>query len=256
VQKKLIPNSYDTDKSQQYLDNYEGFFRPLAGQKITLLELGVKNGGSLLLWRDYFVNGTIVGTDMNPVKIDDPTGRIHFYSGFQQDTAFIDNICNKSAPEGFDVIIDDCSHIGEFTRISFWRLFNNFLKPGGIYVIEDWGTGYWDMYPDGKRYNSKYLHNNYTSLEPKLKRIISDFKYFNNMPLLKNLLNKLMIKVVPRKFPNHNFGMVGFIKTLVDECGMADITHQQFGIPPQRQSKFKNMQISHGQVFIVKASES
>jgi len=254
MRKKLTQNGYNTDKSQEYLNNYEEFFHPLAYERVKVLELGVKDGGSLLLWRDYFEYGIISGIDINPLHIEDPTGRIHFYSGFQQDTAFIDDICSKSAPDGFDVIIDDCSHIGNFTRISFWHLFNNHLKPGGIYVIEDWGTGYWDIYPDGKRFNSKYLSKDFTTWESKLVRIIFESKHLNNLPALKKVFNKIIVTVVPGKFQNHNFGMVGFIKSLVDECGMADITHQQFGIPPQRQSKFKKMQISHGQVFIVKAS--
>jgi hypothetical protein len=47
--------------------------------------------------------------------------------------------------------------------------------------------------------------------------------------------------------------LVGFIKELVDECGMADITRADRGTPPYRPSKFKEMRILPGQVFIVKA---
>jgi len=57
---------------------------------------------------------------------------------------------SETAPEGFDIIIDDCSHIGEFTAVSFWHLFDRHLKPGGLYVIEDWGTGYMRGTPDGR----------------------------------------------------------------------------------------------------------
>ncbi len=256
MRKKIHPNGYDTDKSREYLNNYETFFHPLANERVTLLELGVKNGGSLLLWRDYFENGTIVGIDSKPVNIEDPSGRIHFYAGLQQDTAFLDYICRKSAPDGFDMIIDDCSHIGELTCISFWHLFNNHLKPDGIFVLEDWGTGYWDTYPDGRRFKSAFW-NYRTSLSEAMQRgIISAYKQAGKKPFLKKLLNQLMIRTVPKKFPNHHYGMVGFIKTLVDECGRADITHPICGVPPQRHSKFKKIQINHGQVFIVKASES
>ena len=254
MKKKLTPKGYPTDKSQDYLNNYETFFHALADERVTVLELGVKDGGSLLLWRDYFQYGIIIGIDIHPLHIEDPTGRIHFYSGLQQNTAFLDRICRKSAPDGLDVIIDDCSHIGNFTRISFWHLFNNYLKPGGIYAIEDWGTGYWDSYPDGKRYRSKYIPKDFTTRRSKLIRIISESKPVNHLPALKKVFNKIMVRVGPVKFQNHNFGMVGFIKSLVDECGIADITHPKFGVPPQRQSKFKKMQISHGQVFIIKAS--
>src|SRR5687767_3366107 len=152
--KSLDASSYDTDKAQHshYLRNYEDFFRPLLDKPVRLLELGIYKGGSLLLWRDYFPQGVIVGLDLNPVTLDDPTGRIRVYQGMQQDTALLDRIAQETAPEGFDVIIDDCSHIGELTRLSFWHLFDNHLKPGGLFVIEDWSCSYWDSWFDGTRF--------------------------------------------------------------------------------------------------------
>ena len=50
-------------------------------------------------------------------------------------------VARKTAPEGFDIIIDDASHFGDLTKIAFWHLLYNHLKPSGLYVIEDWGTG-------------------------------------------------------------------------------------------------------------------
>ena len=47
--------------------------------------------------------------------------------------------------------------------------------------------------------------------------------------------------------------MVGFVKELIDELGMADITHPQFGIAPPRASRFREMRISTSHLFIVKA---
>jgi len=61
-------------------------------------------------------------------------------------------VARKTAPEGFDIIIDDASHFGDLTKIAFWHLFDNHLKPSGLYVIEDWGTGYWSDWTDGKTY--------------------------------------------------------------------------------------------------------
>ena len=138
--KSLLANKYDTDKCNHphYLRSYEEYLRPLQDREIKLLELGIYKGGSLQLWRDYFHKGTIVGLDLNPVLIDDPSGRIHIYQGEQQDTALLDRIARETAPEGFDVIIDDCSHIGELTRLSFWHLFDNHLKPGGLFLFDCW----------------------------------------------------------------------------------------------------------------------
>jgi glucose/arabinose dehydrogenase len=64
-------------------------------------------------------------------------------------------VARKTAPEGFDIIIDDASHFVDLTKIAFWHLFDNQLKPSGLYVIEDWGTGYWSDWTDGKTYRPR-----------------------------------------------------------------------------------------------------
>lgn len=99
--KKLDASGFDTDKSELYLNNYEYYFKHIADEKIRLLELGIDKGGSLLLWRYYFINGIIVGLDINKCKINDPTGRIHTYQGYQQDYELLDRIADEATPEGF-----------------------------------------------------------------------------------------------------------------------------------------------------------
>ncbi len=140
-------------KPQQFLESYEEFFQPLADRPITLLELGVHQGGSLLQWRAFFPRGIIAGLDVQPIPPFEGQQGVHIYQGRQEDTELLDRIAKDVAPGGFDIIIDDCSHIAELTRASFWHLFEQHLKPGGIYVIEDWGTGFWSSWPDGQRYD-------------------------------------------------------------------------------------------------------
>jgi spermidine synthase len=78
-------------------------------------------------------------------------------------------VARKTAPEGFDIIIDDASHFGDLTKIAFWHLFDNHLKPSGLYVIEDWGTGYWSDWTDGKAYRPRSeLYSGFLSLLRKL----------------------------------------------------------------------------------------
>ena len=132
TKKTLDASKYDTDKAAHthYLRNYEEYFRPLLERDIRLLELGVYHGGSLLLWRDYFARGLVVGLDINPVHIEDPTGRVRVYQGQQQDTELLDRIARETAPEGFDVIIDDCAHVGHLARASFRHLFDRHRRLG------------------------------------------------------------------------------------------------------------------------------
>ncbi|HEV3468328.1 MAG TPA: hypothetical protein VG148_03335 [Pyrinomonadaceae bacterium] len=241
---------YDTDKAahEHYLRNYDEHFRPLRGRDVRLLELGVYHGGSLLLWRDYFERGLIAGLDLNPVRLEDPSGRIRVYQGRQQDTGLLDRIARECAPEGFDIVIDDCSHVGELTRLSFWHLFDRHLKSGGLYVIEDWGTGYWADWPDGVAYRRPPAPSE-SPFRRRLQRAAARLAQRGRVGLASRLKRALQT----RQYHSHDFGMVGFVKELVDECGMADITHPVHGTPPQRPSRFREMRLSPSHLFVFKA---
>lgn len=257
TQNILAASKYDTDKAEHkhYLRNYDEYFKPLQNSDVRLLELGVYHGGSLLLWRDYFARGLIAGLDLNPVEIDDASGRIRFYQGQQQDTELLDCIARETAPDGFDIIIDDCSHIGELTRVSFWHLFDNHLKRGGMYVIEDWGTGYWESWPDGVAYRQPPPPES-SLLQHRIRRAFTrlrENRTVSRLPLAAKLLHVAKRAVHRRQFRSHDFGMVGFVKELIDECGMADITHPVNGNAPPRASKFREMRISTSHLFVIKA---
>ena len=230
--KRLILQSYDTDKiANAALAWYDPIFQHLVDQNVKLLEIGVHKGGSLLLWRDYFPKGIIVGIDLNspPSKLSSEE-RIQVFQGRQDDTAFLTEVANQTAPEGFDIIIDDASHIGVLTKAAFWHLFDNHLKSSGLYAIEDWGTGYWDDWPDGKTCRSGRLSHSIrtvaggTDADPKA------------------------------PWPNHSYGMVGFIKELVDEVGARDVARGCSSGTPARVSKFEKMVITQFIAFITKRS--
>lgn len=231
MQSKLLNlGSYNTDKvTHRYLDVYDPILQPWVDKEIKLLEIGVHKGGSLQLWRDYFPLGTIVGIDLKLPERFEPGERIQVFEGSQSDERFLSEVANKTAPEGFDIIIDDASHIGELTRTTFWHLFDHHLKTGGLYAIEDWGTGYWDDFPDGKRFNPA---------NPLVSRGQS-------------LASEGLGSSVKIPFPCHAYGMVGFVKELVDEQGAACVTMAR-PIEERRASKFKHMLITPGIVFVTR----
>jgi hypothetical protein len=233
--KELNLDNYDSDKIiNRYTDRYDIVFKSLISKPITLLELGVYKGGSLLLWRDYFPSGTIVGIDCTLPKNFNCGERIHVFEGSQTDTQFLSSVANKIAPEGFDIIIDDASHIGELSKISFWHLFDNHLKPGGLYVIEDWGTGYWDDWSDGK------------SLDP----TTYDHPKPEKITLWQKIIGKKKADKTP--FPCHSYGMDGFVKQLIDEQAAYAVSMKNLIGKPQRKSKFKEMLITPCIVFVTK----
>lgn len=149
----IIADRYCTNdgnrKSDIYFLEYQRLLASRRNEPLRILELGVASGASLLVWRDYLPNATIVGIDI----IDKPAAlegqdRVHFIRASQDDTTALD-LAGQISGGLFDLIIDDASHIGYLTQRSFCHLFPRWLAPGGFYVIEDFGTGYLPEYPDG-----------------------------------------------------------------------------------------------------------
>jgi hypothetical protein len=231
---QLSLGKYDSDKiSSGYLARYDIFFESWIDKPIKLLELGIHRGGSLLLWHDYFPSGTVTGIDIKLPRNFESREGIHLYEGSQTDKAFLSHVARQVAPNGFDIIIDDASHLGEFTKVSFWHLFDNHLKPGGLYVIEDWGTGYWSDWPDGK-----------TISHPTKSTVRVGSR-------MSNILNKILPK---RSLPSHDFGMVGFVKQLIDEQAAPDVTRRSTKGKPTRPSKFYEITITPSMVFVKKTN--
>lgn len=131
---------HGTDKSSEghgYTQWYEQYLEPMRGDPITLLELGVWAGASLRTWREYLPQATIVGVDKvdREIHIDG----VDIYIFDQNDREDIE-FC-LALYGGFDVIIDDASHLSSKTIRSFKLLYPH-LNPGGLYVIEDLQTSY------------------------------------------------------------------------------------------------------------------
>ena len=157
----------------------------------------------------------------------------------------------ERAPDGFDVVIDDAAHVGQLARISFWHIFEHHLKPGGYYFIEDWGTGYWPEYPDGRHFHPEAVGLSWH--ERTLDRL-HDRAAVNAVWPLRKLVGWMRWNLVRRRFHGHDRGMVGFVKELIDECGAEDMTHPALGTGMPRSSRFEWMRISLGHVVIRKAA--
>lgn len=71
-------------------------------------------------------------------------GRVQFVRGDQSSP---DDLAKAIPALGGEpnIVIDDGSHIAEHGRISFDFLFPR-MPPGGLYVIEDLHTSYWESY--------------------------------------------------------------------------------------------------------------
>lgn len=126
-----------SDKWTSYLPTYDRMFAHLRDQPISLLEIGVQNGGSLEIWAKYFPAAkNIVGLDVNPqcltLQYQDP--RIWVAIGDAADKGT--EIPAGRGAGGFDIIIDDGSHKPS-DQLDALRNWWPSLKSGGVYIVED-----------------------------------------------------------------------------------------------------------------------
>lgn len=115
----------DKGTAHSYIEIYNKVLRPDAD----FCEIGVYMGHSLAMFQQYF-SGQVIGLDINldlllfkvPAVICDATNK--------------EKVAETLGSSKFDYIIDDGSH--ELAdQLSSLEIFWDFLKPGGIYFIED-----------------------------------------------------------------------------------------------------------------------
>lgn len=144
---KELARKYKTDKySHGYTGYYDSLFSTLRNKKINLLEIGVKDGASLRVWRDYFPNANIFGVDIDPTCTLRGPEEVKYLIGDQSDPKFL--LYNVGHKGPFNIIIDDGSHLMDDQILTLCTLFP-FLARGGLYVIEDCHTSYQGRYGGG-----------------------------------------------------------------------------------------------------------
>ena len=134
-------------KWDHYLNIYEKWFSKYRNKKFLMFEIGVMDGGSLDMWRNYFgPEATLVGIDIDPKCAERVSSPNVVRIGSQDDPQFLRSLVKEFGPP--DIVLDDGSHIGRHQSTSFNALFP-FLKDGGLYAIEDTHTSYWPDWEGG-----------------------------------------------------------------------------------------------------------
>jgi hypothetical protein len=140
-----LVNNQETDKNttHSYLELYHTLLARMQTTATNVLEIGIgcartKNGGSIMLWRDYFTKAQIYGLDIVPreMVIDElqEDQRVVLYTQTNAyDQEFVDkNLKDKQ----FDFMLDDGPHTLE-SMLKFIELYSGLLTDDGILIIED-----------------------------------------------------------------------------------------------------------------------
>lgn len=149
---------YDADKSSRFHHYLEFYQKQLPDRDFSgrLLEIGIMDGASMKMWREYYPNAEIVGIDIFDKQ--------HLYSSdwgvpdsvkMLQVNGTVEPLVRELGM--FDVIIDDGSHFMHDQQRSFELLYYSQLNKGGVYIIEDLWTSYIDYYQNAKQTTIDYL---------------------------------------------------------------------------------------------------
>ena len=135
------------NKFAHYFPIYDRELWDMKNKSLTVLEIGVSQGGSLQMWERFFgPHSTIIGIDINERHKKHESKRIHIRIGSQSDKKFLNEIINEfGAP---DVIIDDGSHMMKDITESFRYLYPK-LSKNGVYIVEDLYTAYRKQFGGG-----------------------------------------------------------------------------------------------------------
>jgi hypothetical protein len=120
-----------------------------------MLEIGVSQGGSLELWRNYFGHqAIIIGVDIEATCMRFEKGRTFIRVGSQEDPSFLKSIISEFGP--FDIILDDGGHTMRQQITSFETLYPS-LARRGVYLCEDCHTSYQHEFGGGMKSVNSFI---------------------------------------------------------------------------------------------------
>jgi len=127
---------HGTDKAtyHNFCNFYESKLKDVEIKSV--LEIGVKNGASLKMWRDFYPNAKVYGVDINK-----PLG----IKGVAEIKADASKPIEQLYGKTFDLIIDDGSHLCSHQIATYQNLIGRCNK---FYIVEDLHTSFIQSYQD------------------------------------------------------------------------------------------------------------
>lgn len=132
----LTANTLKASMHHNYTRIYPRYFAPIRHRPLKFLEFGIFKGDSVKMWEWYFPNAELHFVDITDALIayKGASERTHYHIFDQTNVEKLFRLGMDAGP--FDIIIDDASHMNRDMIQTFTTLFP-YLRPGGIYVLED-----------------------------------------------------------------------------------------------------------------------
>ncbi len=142
---------YLSIKYDSYFPVYEAMLQKYVGREVTIVEVGVFNGGSLFMWRKFFgPKARIIGIDLNPDAREWEKHGFEIYIGDQSSDTFWAELFQKIGK--VDVLIDDGGHTNLQQIVTSHHAIQN-INDGGVLIVEDVHTNYFREFGNPSRYS-------------------------------------------------------------------------------------------------------
>ena len=132
-----LARKYGSDKfsaKHSYTEWYYNTFKDRRETVRKVVEIGVGEGASLRMWRDFFPNAMIYGADIDPKRCFQ-SERIDVTRCDQANILDLEQLIAHTGPD-VDLFIDDGSH-NPVDQSTTSLLLMGILSPNVVYVIED-----------------------------------------------------------------------------------------------------------------------
>ena len=151
IYKAYKKSPYLSFKHSAYFQVYEELLSKYRGKDITFVEVGVLNGGSLFMWREFFgPQVRIIGLDFNPLAKRWEEDGFEIHIGSQSNPEFWDTFYKSVGM--IDVLLDDGGHTNEQQIVTTYHSIP-FIKDDGILIVEDVHTSYLKDFGNPSRYS-------------------------------------------------------------------------------------------------------
>lgn len=151
IYKAYLNSPYLSYKHSSYFQVYEDLLNSYRNTNLTFVEIGVLNGGSLFMWREYFgPSARIIGIDLNPIAKRWEKDGFEIFIGSQSDPSFWSSFFSTVGM--VDVVLDDGGHTNEQQIITLTNCIPN-IRDSGLLIVEDVHASYLKDFGNPSRYS-------------------------------------------------------------------------------------------------------
>jgi hypothetical protein len=168
---------YLSFKHDSYFQVYEQVLARYVGKEFTFVEVGVLNGGSLFMWREYFgPRARIIGVDLNPAARQWESDGFEIFIGSQSDPAFWRDFYGKVG--NVDVLLDDGGHTNRQQIVTVHESLPH-IKDGGVILVEDVHASYMREFGNPSRFSfinfAKHLVDSVNARSSDVRKVRNDY---------------------------------------------------------------------------------